>query len=152
MHCPPEKNLNYFTQINIYATTFALMQKIIAFILLLCVSYQCTVKLGIVAWYEWNKKYVATELCENKDKPQMHCCGKCYLRKQLNKVDDGNEKNTSKNLPAKWEKIEVSPCVIPEKIAFSVFNPSEEKIFHSYFRCPAGYDPLSSVFHPPLSC
>lgn len=83
----------------------------------------------------------------------MHCCGKCYLRKQLNKVDEGSEKNTNKNLPsAKWEKIEASPFIIPEKIVFSVFNPSEEKVFNNYFRCPAGYDPLSSIFRPPLSC
>jgi hypothetical protein len=51
----------------------------------------------LVAWlrpvmpfieYEINKKYIAEVLCENKDKPMMHCNGKCYLKKQLKKAND----------------------------------------------------------------
>ena len=38
--------------------------------------------------YEINKKYIAEVLCENKDKPMMHCNGKCHLKKQLKKAND----------------------------------------------------------------
>lgn len=38
--------------------------------------------------YEINKKYIAEVLCENKDKPMIHCNGKCYLKKQLKKAND----------------------------------------------------------------
>jgi len=31
-----------------------------------------------------NHSYIASSLCENRDKPQMHCDGKCYLKKELN--------------------------------------------------------------------
>lgn len=34
-------------------------------------------------YYAANKTYIAEELCENKDKPQLKCDGKCYLRAQL---------------------------------------------------------------------
>lgn len=30
-----------------------------------------------------NKKEITEKYCINKDKPQMHCCGKCYLKKKL---------------------------------------------------------------------
>lgn len=30
-----------------------------------------------------NYQYIKNKLCENKDKPEMHCNGKCYLMKEL---------------------------------------------------------------------
>jgi len=38
--------------------------------------------------YEINKKYIAEVLCKNKDKLEMHCNGKCYLKKQLKKANE----------------------------------------------------------------
>lgn len=125
------------------------MKRFIAFILLLCVSYQCVVKLGIVAWYEWNKKYVASVLCENKDKPQMKCCGKCYLHKQLNKVDDGTDKTGKNNNTAKWEKTEVDAFLLPEQLSFAFHEVPQKETVNPYYIYPEGYDPLNTIFHPP---
>ena len=33
--------------------------------------------------YEINKKEITEKYCINKDKPQMHCCGKCLLKRKL---------------------------------------------------------------------
>lgn len=110
------------------------------------------VKLGIVAWYEWNKSYVSTVLCENRDKPQMKCCGKCYLAKQLKKAEDGSSKEQGKNLPTKWDKIEEVAFIVPQILSFNNFQPSEEQVFHSNYIPPAGHDPLSAIFHPPSAC
>lgn len=33
--------------------------------------------------YALNYKYISEVLCVNKDKPQMSCSGKCYLKKQV---------------------------------------------------------------------
>jgi hypothetical protein len=38
-----------------------------------------------VVEYVVNYDYIATVLCENKDKPMMHCNGKCHLMKELAK-------------------------------------------------------------------
>ncbi|RAJ05167.1 hypothetical protein LX64_02321 [Chitinophaga skermanii] len=38
--------------------------------------------------YNLNQAYIAANLCENKNKPQMHCNGKCHLKKQLNKATE----------------------------------------------------------------
>ena len=37
----------------------------------------------IVAQYYAQKDYIAKNLCENRDKPMMHCDGKCCLKKKL---------------------------------------------------------------------
>ena len=36
----------------------------------------------IIEYYA-NYEYIATVLCENKDKPYLECNGKCYLSKEL---------------------------------------------------------------------
>ena len=36
--------------------------------------------------YYTNKEYIASVLCENRDKPALACNGKCYLEKQLKKA------------------------------------------------------------------
>ena len=33
--------------------------------------------------YELRKDFIAAELCENQDRPEMECDGKCYLNKRL---------------------------------------------------------------------
>ena len=37
----------------------------------------------ILVNYEINKKEITEKYCINKDKPQMHCCGKCMLKRKL---------------------------------------------------------------------
>ncbi|GLB49869.1 hypothetical protein Y10_22370 [Neptunitalea sp. Y10] len=40
--------------------------------------------------------YIKNELCENKDKPEMHCDGKCYLAKQLAKASETEKDSKEK--------------------------------------------------------
>lgn len=49
--------------------------------------------------YVMNYHYIATELCENKNKPELECNGKCHLKKELakaykNDIPSSNEKKT----------------------------------------------------------
>jgi hypothetical protein len=37
--------------------------------------------------YELNKADIIARYCENKDRPELHCNGQCYLAKQLKKAD-----------------------------------------------------------------
>lgn len=36
--------------------------------------------------YLVNYHYITTELCENKNTPELHCNGKCHLKKELAKA------------------------------------------------------------------
>lgn len=121
------------------------MKKPAAILLMLCCCYQMVVKVGIVAWYNINKEYVAAELCENRDKPELNCCGKCYLNKQINKVDQntGSEKQT-----VKLEKTELIAILYHNEILLTPFI-AQEIIRAGVYRQPTGFEPILSVFHPP---
>lgn len=117
--------------------------------MLLCLTYQFTIRLGIIAWYQVNKEYVAKVLCENKNKPEKKCCGKCYLNKQLKKTEDTNP--TTKHLPNKIDKVEFSPFIAT---TFSVQIQNADAgpgiiEHHDHYRAPHGYLPVNNIFHPP---
>jgi hypothetical protein len=43
--------------------------------------------------YVNNYDYISNVLCENKDKPQLQCNGKCYLAKLLEQEQNDQDKN-----------------------------------------------------------
>ena len=42
----------------------------------------------IVGQFFINQDFIAAELCENKDAPELECNGKCYLKKELKKDEE----------------------------------------------------------------
>ena len=68
------------------------MRQALAILLLCSLSVHCAGRLGIVANWWLNRDYVARVLCINRDKPQMHCNGKCHLAKQLRAADAAEQK------------------------------------------------------------
>ncbi|MDX2281577.1 MAG: hypothetical protein NW218_18460 [Saprospiraceae bacterium] len=57
----------------------------IFFVILL--SLPLWVKGFVLLHFMANRAYIVEHYCENRDKPQMHCEGKCYLNKQLKKAE-----------------------------------------------------------------
>lgn len=56
-------------------------------VLLLLLALPMLVKTGLVANYWINYQYYSKVLCENKDKPMLHCNGKCALGKELKEAE-----------------------------------------------------------------
>lgn len=56
-------------------------------------------KVAIFSVYLLNKEFITAKYCENKNKPKMHCNGKCHLNKQLKEQDkhENSAKNNSKD-------------------------------------------------------
>jgi hypothetical protein len=52
--------------------------------------------------YVANYEYISEELCENKDKPELECHGKCYLQKELKKTSDNAPLKAIRLLVKKW--------------------------------------------------
>jgi len=46
-------------------------------------------RLFIYAGFKLNQSYITAKLCENRDKPLMHCNGKCYLMKKIKQAACG---------------------------------------------------------------
>jgi hypothetical protein len=124
------------------------MRAVISLFLMLSLVCQCAVQLGVLAWYELNKDFIAKNLCENRNRPDIGCNGKCQLSKQLKKADPHDEhstgKESGKNLRAEWIDLLVAETVfIRPRAAYNlhVYTPVVQHMF--------GYTPLVSVFHPP---
>jgi hypothetical protein len=135
--------------LNARAAYLCGVKRLTAIVLSLCLFVQCTAQIAVLGLFELNKRYIAANLCENRAKPQLNCCGKCYLGKQLKKA--GDDETPSGDAPAKTIRTEVPPCVMPVPLQSVVVavEPSADVV-----RTPVVgqfTDRLSaaSIFHPP---
>ncbi|WP_316820906.1 hypothetical protein [Pedobacter gandavensis] len=69
-----------------------MLKRFTCFILLFTLLLAQFSKVFVYAGFELNQQYIAAVLCENKDKPEMHCNGKCYLMKKLKQAEDKEKK------------------------------------------------------------
>jgi hypothetical protein len=109
---------------------------------------------GWEIWYKIDQNRIAQEKCENKARPKLKCNGKCYLAKQLKKLEAEEKKNdsTGKSNPYS-SKAEThfftwnEPKVILEHIGHH--RQSKSNLY-----CVSRIlNPLSSsIFHPPCVC
>lgn len=105
-------------------------------------------------WYVANKEYVASELCVNKAKPQLHCNGKCHLAKQLQKLEESPAKDqkspVSGNLKLKevdWISVNGQCAIITERILF--FTSGSRNSWYEPNGAPHSFS--TAVFHPPTA-
>ncbi len=73
--------------------------------------------------YTINYEYIVNKLCENKDKPEMQCNGKCYLTQQLAKEAAGEEKNP---FGSSSQKTKIPQYIISENLPEFSFTYSLE--------------------------
>lgn len=74
-----------------------MIRSIISILLIFTLTAPFTLKLGLIVHYELNVQNITKTFCVNKDKPKMHCNGKCHLAKQLKKISqDDTQKNPNK--------------------------------------------------------
>lgn len=98
--------------------------------------------------YAVNYEYISTELCENKDKPEMECNGKCHLKKELAKeIQENNPVSDSK----KVNFVESSLLFCSEIHSFkfeSIFFEEENQNLATYSNLYKTEN-IFSIFHPP---
>lgn len=100
-------------------------------------------------WFYINQQEIAAEKCENKAKPMMHCDGKCYLAKQLKKLEEKEKNHHSKRNPfQKIEKVELLQHMVFTAFYFNG-NANSEKEIYTYKETYSNKH-LNAVFRPPL--
>ena len=121
------------------------MKKLVAIFALVGILLQTFNQVVIVAQYYANKDFIAKNLCENRDKPRMHCDGKCCLKKKLAK--EGKDQAPSPRNQKSEETVslfcEQPAVVLPTYVAATVKTK-----FYSYNELDI-FSYHSSVFHPP---
>ncbi|QXV66618.1 hypothetical protein INP83_05930 [Mucilaginibacter sp. 21P] len=78
-----------------------MLQRITAYLLIVALVSANFSRFFIYAGFELNRNYIATKLCENRNKPQLHCNGKCYFMKKLKQAEENKsteERQAQKNL------------------------------------------------------
>jgi hypothetical protein len=89
-----------------------------------------------------NQNYIAKNLCENRDKPQMNCCGKCQLKKRLNQENKKDSQlPTRKGVDEVLFCSEISLSNSIQPVVKQIKHPRRAKDFipNTYF----------DIFHPP---
>jgi hypothetical protein len=100
-------------------------------------------KLIIWANYEINKAEITQKYCINKDKPGMHCCGKCLLKRKL------AEEEARQNSPA-MPDIKNDIQLFNGGVALAIpVNPNGYLTIHTVNKQVFLPGFHTSVFHPP---
>nr|WP_121272320.1 hypothetical protein [Pedobacter schmidteae] len=93
--------------------------------------------------FEANQNYIAKELCINRDKPEMHCNGKCYLMKKLKQAQEKEQKQERQS-----QKVQIQDALVTQKMVY-VFPVKQLKSLRAAevpFALPRH---SSAIFHPP---
>lgn len=105
------------------------------------------IPLNPVIHYVLHKKYYAEVLCENKDKPMMHCNGKCHLKKEIKELEE-NKNNPNTPIPIFQNNKEVFPAIMEIVNRFSI-NSYLIKQFGNNYILPLFLDVFLDIILPP---
>lgn len=100
----------------------------------------------IVYFNFWlNQEFIAENLCENREKPQLECNGMCHLKKELNKDDERKQQDNKPQVEVMlfiqsetdYEIEKTESFLIDRQRHYTFVLPQK----------PVGYHPY--IFHPP---
>lgn len=97
--------------------------------------------------YAINYTKITTELCENREKPELLCKGFCYLKQEVNKT----EKNTSQDHFIK-NTVKVLDAIVPQKQHISPKNylATQTNFIFDLYQDITSTQQTKQVFHPPI--
>lgn len=121
------------------------MKQLSAILLFIAFSFRPAYQIAEIGYYELNIDYIIKNYCVNKDKPEMHCNGKCYLNKQLNKLRVPGIDKTSPSISDSF-----LPVFFQEAFKYSFDWKFQEPAINNWPRPQLpkiGY--ISRIEHPP---
>ncbi|MDP9081701.1 MAG: hypothetical protein M3O71_30175 [Bacteroidota bacterium] len=101
----------------------------------------------VYAGFELNRNYIASALCENRDKPWLHCIGRCYFIKKIKQAQENERRQTARD---GLSRLEVSFFQEPFRLIFiePIILPAAKKPFPNYsYHYISHY--IEAVFRPP---
>ncbi|MFV0229605.1 hypothetical protein OBJ94_04180 [Empedobacter falsenii] len=97
--------------------------------------------------YVLNYDKIATELCENREEPELLCNGFCYLKEEVSE----NEKNRPENNYVK-NSVKLLDAIVPQNDILSLkkyFSQKNNSSIDQYLDIDSNYI-IRLVFHPPI--
>ena len=126
--------------------TFAAMKicrKLVAGLLLIGILANCFNYWIISTSYHFNKSYISSVLCTNKDKPERHCEGKCFLDIKLKELEQKN-----KNEQEHMKRVIETVVLVSTSLVFKTFETEVGNPVPNYLQQKA-VGVTSIIFHPP---
>ncbi len=120
------------------------MRRAFAYFFFILLTVQTFHQLIIVGNFLYNQDYIAANLCENVEKPELECNGKCHLKKEL--TEDTKKEHEDKIVISEnvlFFQNEDVEIVLEEEQLYS----EKVKTSHYLTKDVVGYS--GSVFHPP---
>lgn len=124
------------------------MRKLSAYFLAIIIAAQGFYNLGVVGYWLANRAYIAANLCENRDRPDEHCDGKCYLKKKIAAAPDAPA-NDASPLPMLKKCSDLSEFLPSAPMSICAHFPLEKAILMPTQHPLRGILPENGVFHPP---
>ena len=132
-----------YSNLNLFLPLQYMILRFIVFFQIFCLLSVGLSSLFVWAGFEMNKNYITAELCINKNRPELHCNGRCYLMKKLKQAEEKEQKQEKEN----------SKMQVQFPFSIRIFNFKRiiggEIRHHIPFCTGLPGDRLNSIFHPP---
>ena len=101
--------------------------------------------------YELRKDYIIKVYCINKDRPELHCDGKCYLTEKIAQSKENDEKQAKNAFLTQVFSIEGFSEFPDFLFSETLKEFSSEKSDIFFYKTPFSNPPFASFFTPPKS-
>ena len=120
-----------------------MLQRLTAYLLIVSLVSANFSRFFIYAGFQLNRNYIATKLCENRNKPQLHCNGKCYFMKKVKQAED---KQNTEERQAQKNLFQEANYNQPAKVKFYQVLLSVTKVPNYRIQLP---EQSRNIFQPP---
>jgi hypothetical protein len=120
-----------------------MLKKLTAYFLIFSLLSVNFSRFFIFAGFELNRNYIAAKLCENRDKPWMHCNGRCYFMKKINQARESernDDRQSQKNLFQDASITNASPIKFQNQLLDIINTPCRSGVLTQFNR---------TLFRPP---
>ena len=101
-------------------TTFVALKQVVVTLFSLLMLSQAFVRTFWALDYQWHRA-VYMKKCENKDRPELKCDGKCYLKKQMTPASSGEQNQKAPTLPESFRQIKEALLFFEPSLEFPCF-------------------------------
>lgn len=102
--------------------------------------------------FELRREYIISKLCVNRNRPAMHCDGKCYLAKRLAALDEQDKRQAERQvLPAKLLSYVVTPRLTYHFSGAHIALADIPTLHFVYLSPALPGVVIDDIFRPPIS-
>ncbi len=127
-------------------------KRILSWLLVMLILIKSISMLSVVISYEINKQYYAEVLCENKNKPELACKGKCVFMKKMEVAMETQHKNNTNDFITIIQKALEYPVYSNDhnQDHVSILNLFTAASTPAINIDPADLCYTGDIFHPPV--